>query len=242
MESVNSLLILDPEDENLRDKYKWVLSSIHKGRDPVVMTYSVGKRLLLSKLVIICSVKDQVVVGENRLDYRKENLKLNKFNGNRKEAVSKRNYARWINNKERLLKEGKDRRDNYSEEKKADLREKAKLKAREKRKNDPIFCITCSIRSSLRRAIKRNQKQTSAVKGLGCSLQELKEKLEAKFYTRITTGEIMSWENFGEWHIDHVRPLTSFDMIKKEDQELAVHYTNLQPLWKEDNLKKGSKY
>lgn len=103
LESVNHLLLLDPEDEHLRNKHKWVLSSIKKDRKPVVMTYSVGKRLLLSKVVIKCGIKDKVVVGENRFDYRKESLILNKFNGNRKEAINKRNYNRWINNKEKLL-------------------------------------------------------------------------------------------------------------------------------------------
>jgi hypothetical protein len=49
----------------------------------------------------------------------------------------------------------------------------------------------------------------------------------------------MSWDNYGQWHIDHIRPISSF---KQEEWEQINHYTNLQPLWAEDNLKKSNKY
>ena len=52
----------------------------------------------------------------------------------------------------------------------------------------------------------------------------------------------MSWQNHGEWHIDHIRPLASFDLTDPEERMKAGHYTNLQPLWAKDNLSKGCKY
>lgn len=72
---------------------------------------------------------------------------------------------------------------------------------------------------------------------LGCSVDEAREHLEGQF----TTG--MSWENYGfrGWHIDHIRPLASFNMNIEEDRRAAFHYTNLQPLWWIDNLQKSSK-
>jgi hypothetical protein len=95
-----------------------------------------------------------------------------------------------------------------------------------------------NLRSRLRKAIKNNQKTGSAVKNLGCSIKRLKEYLENKF----TEG--MTWDNYGlkGWHIDHVKPLSSFDLTKAEELKKAVHYTNLQPLWAKDNLSKGAKY
>ena len=51
----------------------------------------------------------------------------------------------------------------------------------------------------------------------------------------------MSWDNYGEWHIDHVIPLSLWDLSKKEDQEMATHYSNLQPLWAKDNIAKSNK-
>ena len=52
----------------------------------------------------------------------------------------------------------------------------------------------------------------------------------------------MSWENHGEWHLDHIKPLSSFDPQDPEQVMASSHYTNFQPLWAEDNLKKADKY
>lgn len=86
-------------------------------------------------------------------------------------------------------------------------------------------------------AIKKNSKTGSAVTDLGCSIDELSAHLESKF----TDG--MNWENYGKtgWHIDHIRPLSSFDLTNQEDVRKACHYTNLQPLWWQDNLSKGKR-
>jgi len=49
----------------------------------------------------------------------------------------------------------------------------------------------------------------------------------------------MSWENYGDWHIDHIRPLSSFN--ESDDASIVNSLNNLRPLWKEDNLKKYNK-
>ncbi len=69
---------------------------------------------------------------------------------------------------------------------------------------------------------------------LGCSLEEAKIHIANKFKPGMT------WENYGKWHIDHIRPLSSAQ--NKEEAENLCHYTNLQPLWATDNLQKGNKY
>lgn len=72
---------------------------------------------------------------------------------------------------------------------------------------------------------------------LGCSWDELIRHLEGNF------KEGMSWENRGikGWHIDHILPCTSFNLTDVEEQKKCFHYTNLQPLWWYDNLKKSNK-
>jgi hypothetical protein len=53
----------------------------------------------------------------------------------------------------------------------------------------------------------------------------------------------MTWENYGSWHIDHIKPFTAFDDLTDPEQQREVcHYTNLQPLWAEDNLRKGGEW
>ena len=96
--------------------------------------------------------------------------------------------------------------------------------------------IKNNLRTRLNMAIKNNQKVGSAVKDLGCSVEELKAYLESKF------TKDMTWDDYGKWHIDHIKPLSSFDLSNPEELKKACHYSNLQPLWAKDNLKKSNKY
>ena len=51
----------------------------------------------------------------------------------------------------------------------------------------------------------------------------------------------MNWENYGKWHIDHIKPISKFDMTDQEEQKKCFHWSNLQPLWAEENISKGDK-
>lgn len=125
------------------------------------------------------------------------------------------------NNKERYLK----------------VRNIAETKRYHERKNtDSIFYIKLSLRRRLSQALKNNYKSGSAVSDLGCSIEFLKTYLESKFQPG------MIWDNRGSWHIDHIKPLASFDLTDRKQFLKANHYTNLQPLWAKDNLEKGCKY
>ena len=71
---------------------------------------------------------------------------------------------------------------------------------------------------------------------IDCTIEALKHWLSYQF------APGMTWDNYGEWHIDHVRPCASFDLTDPEQQKQCFHWTNLQPLWAEDNLKKSHKW
>lgn len=109
---------------------------------------------------------------------------------------------------------------------------------RERRENDIQFRLSGNIRARIRLAVRKGQKAGSAVSDLGCTVEELKKYLEAKFQPGMT------WENWGRkgWHIDHIIPLASFDLTDREQFLKACHYTNLQPLWADQNLVKGAKF
>ena len=107
-----------------------------------------------------------------------------------------------------------------------------------RRMSDVQYRLQKSLRSRLYSAIKGNKKTGSAVHDLGCTVTKLKVYLESKF----TEG--MNWANwsFYGWHIDHIKPLSSFDLDDIEQLKQACHYTNLQPLWGLENMRKGAKY
>ena len=93
------------------------------------------------------------------------------------------------------------------------------------------------LRSRLRQAINHNYKSGSAVRDLGCTIKQLMAHLEAQFV------QGMTWDNwaYDGWHIDHIKPLASFDLADREQFLQACRYTNLQPLWAEENLSKNAK-
>jgi hypothetical protein len=93
------------------------------------------------------------------------------------------------------------------------------------------------LRGRVRSAILGNIKTENTLNLVGCSIEQLRGYLEKQF----TKG--MSWKNYGYhgWHIDHIRPCTSFNLSNPQQQKQCFHYTNLQPLWAKDNLRKNNK-
>lgn len=115
---------------------------------------------------------------------------------------------------------------------------------KEKRRRDDGFRIQCNLRTAVSQAIRRRRngkginikKYGSAIKNLGCTIDELVQYLESKFRFD------MNWENYGKvWEIDHIIPLVNFDLTNSSDFLKAVHYTNLQPLSCSENRSKGAK-
>lgn len=115
-----------------------------------------------------------------------------------------------------------------------EIREKRKTHSK-KHKQKLNHKLGCVIRSRINKVIKKENRSFSAVETLACSLEEFISYLESKFQPGMT------WENrgFRGWHIDHIKPLCSFDLLDPEQFKEATHYTNLQPLWAKDNYKKG---
>lgn len=106
---------------------------------------------------------------------------------------------------------------------------------RNRRKNSVEFKLATNLRTRLYLAIKNNIKNGSSVKDLGCSIDDFKKHIESLF------KEGMSWENWGRygWHLDHIKPLTSFNLENIDEFRRATHYSNLQPMWWRDNISKG---
>ncbi len=157
-------------------------------------------------------------------------------------AIKQKEYQRT--NKEKIAIKEKEYRKKNKEEiaiKQKEYHKKNKSHKnqyrKEKYKSDLQFRLKQILRSRLNTAIKLNYKSGSAVRDLGCSIEFL-----VKYFETLFTPE-MTWDNYvSYWEIDHIKPLSKFNLENREELLQAVHYTNLQPLTVEDNKIKRNYY
>lgn len=167
-----------------------------------------------------------------------------------KDPVKRKEYEqkRYQQNKEKMKQQFKDyhkknkqkildRHKEYRQENKDKIREINKVYQNRKEKEDIGYKLSRRLRNRVYTAIKNKAKRGSAVKDLGCTVEQLKEHLEKQFKPGMT------WNNWGRpvgcWHIDHIKPLCSFDLTDRQQFLEAVNYKNLQPLWAKENIVKG---
>ena len=109
---------------------------------------------------------------------------------------------------------------------------------RERTKSDPVFRLRRNLGSRIYQALKYHKtvKTRNTMNLVGCDLQSFVDFIEAQF------EEWMSWENMGDWHVDHVRPCASFDLSVPEQQSVCFNWRNLQPLDGDENYEKRDGY
>jgi hypothetical protein len=189
---------------------------------------------------------------KKRYDKQKEDRRLIREEKNRQKEILQQERLKkriereslWaIKRQERLKKklEWEKQQEHYKTDEWKKLkkeRESAKRYERWKRRwnNDELFAMKVRIRNLVRNTFRKSghtkpEKRTEEI--LGCNYDSLKLHLESQFV------EGMSWDNRGEWHIDHKIPLATANTV--EELIKLSHYTNLQPLWGEDNIRKGCK-
>lgn len=105
----------------------------------------------------------------------------------------------------------------------------------EKRARNTQYKLAHYLRARIPVAMKNGQKAGSAVLDLGCSITMFMLYIENQFEPG------MSWDNHGDWHLDHVIPLAAFDLTEREDFLEAAHYLNIQPMWADENFSKGDR-
>jgi len=178
---------------------------------------------------------------KNRKHIRK---KATEYYQKNKEIIKLKSKKYYEENKEKIKKYResiKDKKSKYMKKyrkiHKEEIRISKKLYRQNRLKNDFNYALENKIRKRISKAIKNEYKNTSTKNLLGGDIKIIKNHLETQF----TKG--MSWENHGRfgWHIDHIKPCCSFDLSDPEEQKKCFHYTNLQPLWWQDNLRKAKK-
>jgi len=105
-----------------------------------------------------------------------------------------------------------------------------------KMSNNEIYRLTRFVRNSIRSSIRslKFKKRTKTSEIIGCTMEEF------MIYIQSTFSNGMSFDNYGEWHLDHIIPISTAETY--EDAIRLNHYTNFQALWAVDNLKKSNKY
>ena len=165
----------------------------------------------------------------NNKEHQKEYHK--QYYSENKKRVQSNAHLMYLKNKEQIIEKTKE----YAKKHRTEINEWSKIYRDKRFKNDIGFKLLYRLRSRIWEALKLNKKSVNTIQLIGCTIEQLKQHLERKF----TEG--MSWSNYGEWHVDHIRPCALFDLSQPDQQKICFNYTNLQPLWAIDNLSKGAK-
>lgn len=161
--------------------------------------------------------KNKESIKERTIKYQEEN----------KDAISERKKEYYKKNRERIKKYQQDNRERINE-----YNQKWK---KEKMNSDPLYKLSSMISTLISRSIKNQgyKKESRTFEILGCSFEEFKIYIESKFQ------EGMCWSNHGDWHFDHIIPISLAQ--SEEDVYRLNHYSNFQPLWAFDNISKGNR-
>jgi len=207
---------------NRKFKAQWAIENADRVKEANLRWYEANQDIIKEK-----RIKEYSSNGDKIRRNKKQHYCSNK---QRFRELHKKYYN---SNIERI----KDYRRKYYEENKEYLKKLSANISKERIKRDLNFKLCVSLRSRLNNAIKKGQKNGSAIRDLGCTIEELKLHLESQFQPGMT------WDNWSRdgWHIDHVVPLSSFDLTDREQFLKACHYTNLRPLWAKENLSKGNR-
>jgi hypothetical protein len=154
-----------------------------------------------------------------------------------------REYAaqNYLENKDHILELNKEWHDAHLEQARALSKswyEDHKAEKHERRmellRTDPKAWLIHCMRGRLN-AFFGSKKPSKTMDLLGCSLERLRAHIESQFQVGMT------WENKGQWHVDHIIPMAQININDPESIKRICHYTNLQPLWAQDNLRKGAR-
>jgi len=200
---------------------------------------TISEKLKIHKTIVLNTLRDNGVVlgpsGRRNIGGREVAMKKYFSKPETKERL-KKNHKKWSEqNKEhrkQYLKEYREKNINKIRKTKRDYE-------RNRKASDPLYKLISNFRTAIYQVLKENRvdKNHSYFDVLRYTPEELIIHLEKQF----TDG--MTWENYGEWHVDHKLPITSFNIQEMGDEEFMKCWCldNLQPMWGEENIRKSNK-
>jgi hypothetical protein len=230
------------KNKRSKDNYNYSCKECKK------LYYEKNKEIISEKLKKYYKENKEILIEKSKKYYKENKLKVTEikktYYENNKENLIILNRKYYQDNKEHYKQyclDNKERRNEHSKQYQKDNKERLKIYRKEyfsKRINtDLLFKFKSNvrglIRNSFKRGINKYNKTTKTENILGCTIDEFRNYISLQFKTG------MCFENHGEWHLDHIVPIASAQT--QEEVIKLNHYTNFQPLWAEDNLRKGSK-
>ena len=154
--------------------------------------------------------------------------KNNEYNIKNKTEIKLKKKKYYLENKYRFKK--------YQQNNKNKIRDYNNNYKKNKMKYDPLYKLSRNISTLISNCIRKQgyRKNSKSHKILGCSFIEFKIFIESKFEIN------MSWDNYGKWHLDHIKPIS---MAQNETEIIELnHYSNFKPMWAFDNISKGNRF
>jgi hypothetical protein len=205
-----------------------------------------GKIKLLSKEYRLKNRDKLKITGKKYYDENKEKINLSRIDYRKKyhlinkDKINKKVKEYYLNNKEKVKKYQKEYKNKNWEKIKEKRRPLDLAYVKQRYKNDPAYRILINSRQRLGKFLRKKKinKNNTTLELIGCTPQELKIHIEKQFLPGMT------WRNYrwNVWHIDHKKPISLAKNMNDLIRLKLIHYTNLQPMWAKDNIKKSNKY
>jgi hypothetical protein len=178
-----------------------------------------------------------VIKGSGRKFLGGREVSMKKYESKPETKIRKRkNYEEWYSKNKKHRKEYLKK---YREKNIEKIREKKRDYQKTRRETEPLYRLISNFRTAIYQVLKESnvEKNGHYFEILKYTPEELINHLESQF------KEDMSWDNYGKWHVDHILPISSFQIKEIGDGEFMKCWSlsNLQPLWGEENIRKSNK-
>jgi predicted transcriptional regulator len=207
--------------------------------EDLIGSQTISEKLGLNKQQILRILKENGVIlgpsGRRNIGGRKVSIKKYESKPETKKRKSE-NHKKWAEqNKEHLNKYIKEYRENNVDK----IRKTKRDYQQHLRDTDPTYKLISYFRTAIYQVLKESnvEKNKHYFDVLQYTPKQLIDHLELQF----TDG--MTWENYGVWHVDHIKPISSFSIVEMGDNEFMKCWclNNLQPMWGEENIRKSNK-
>jgi hypothetical protein len=205
--------------------------------DELLGSHTISEKTGISKPTILRILKENgVVMGPSgRRNIGGKKVADKKWREKNKEKLNEYVKTWYEQNKEHRKEYLKE----YREKNADDIRKTKRDYERNRKANDPLYKLISNFRTAIYQVLKENRvdKNQSYFDVLQYTPEQLIVHLEKQFTEGIT------WENYGEWHVDHKQPISSFNIQEMGDSEFMKCWSleNLQPMWGEENIRKSNK-